>query len=1049
MAVAIPYLVQGFIGIAIGSIAASLLKPKSQKTPIVDEKPSSTSTRGSYIPFLCGRRRIGAHIAWVGERTSTTEGSAGGKGSTGSGSQQTVYRESAHHILAVGPAWHIHKIWSNGKEIYAPNGGISPLSHPSGTSVTISGFGTFVIYWGEADQPIDTFLGVGTRVGISTRWKFAARIVWKQVRLGGFPTWPAIEYELEVRPYKPGQVVGGDYDALPNRLSGSSSWAYSEFGPDPGAIYNILDGYNRLEVPASGGTIKIAGNHTTDFTSSAKAKVTGQPYNLYLTQLLHVQSSSYSAGETYYTPHGYTDNSTDFTGVPTNAAWVKTNVTVTAGTPGSAPAGGTPYIFTAGAGFPNQVIWNGAGVTSGDRNLGRFLNKITFYVKQFGTGAFVQFKVGFLPFSGVTNNSHVATFNWSGGTTTVSVTNGLKVKEILPPPAVDWRQFECIFVSNHGATPSNQTWTCKVLFETPFTSTYAGINWLRDNGASATGVTTIDFQEPLEEVDVATGTIQRYALGFGPGGPNAAHVIDQLFFETFPHGAGLDRSLFDIPSLEAVGTALENENLRTNAYGPDGKDFESIATSVMLDAGIFCSWDRIDGKFKFVLLRDPTGLTIPTIPEELINRPLPEIATIREAKTDDKAIFGFPDVALAYRDNVVVVNDDGRASIDNNQKGRIIALDTSIDAETTVKIAERRAWETLINKQKSVVHVLRDAGDLYPGQVFNNDNFEDIMRVIEADVDPKTRNVKFEVLADNYGLSPNVAQSFSTLLPPTPAEPSPDLAVKLAELPPGMLRGGARGFVALRIRADETSDGASVWISEDNATFRMVSRNARYVTGGVLYEAIASGSSDIVTGPIIYATGPDMVALAQSLTTDEWVTGRQLWICGDECGFLKDVVPLGDGFFRLDGLKRGKFRSGNPSHAIGDQVYIVDPRRLDPIYDPAVTDGKVLYIKTQPRSSTAEVSLGAVSSVTATMSTSGPNIPIPMFTEIPAGTIDGVNATFTLQQIPNPRGSLILKLNGITLTYSVDYSILGTTITMFAGQIPQVGDSFIANFYQS
>lgn len=48
--------------------------------------------------------------------------------------------------------------------------------------------------------------------------------------------------------------------------------------------------------------------------------------------------------------------------------------------------------------------------------------------------------------------------------------------------------------------------------------------------------------------------------------------------------------------------------------------------------------------------------------------------------------------------------------------------------------------------------------------------------------------------------------------------------------------------------------------------------------------------------------------------------------------------------------------------------------------------------------------------------------------ETPAGTLDGVNKTFTLARPPNPAASLELVLNLGTLTQGIDYTLSGVTI---------------------
>lgn len=59
--------------------------------------------------------------------------------------------------------------------------------------------------------------------------------------------------------------------------------------------------------------------------------------------------------------------------------------------------------------------------------------------------------------------------------------------------------------------------------------------------------------------------------------------------------------------------------------------------------------------------------------------------------------------------------------------------------------------------------------------------------------------------------------------------------------------------------------------------------------------------------------------------------------------------------------------------------------------------------------------------------------------EIPSGTIDGSNATFTLAHTPVV-GSVQLFLNGVKQIYGTDYTIATATITAIT--VPQTGDSY-------
>jgi uncharacterized protein YoxC len=67
--------------------------------------------------------------------------------------------------------------------------------------------------------------------------------------------------------------------------------------------------------------------------------------------------------------------------------------------------------------------------------------------------------------------------------------------------------------------------------------------------------------------------------------------------------------------------------------------------------------------------------------------------------------------------------------------------------------------------------------------------------------------------------------------------------------------------------------------------------------------------------------------------------------------------------------------------------------------------------------------------------------------ELPSGTINGTNLTFTLAATPNPTASLTLFKNGVLLTQGADYVLSGATVTFANTTVaPQVGDSLTASY---
>lgn len=68
--------------------------------------------------------------------------------------------------------------------------------------------------------------------------------------------------------------------------------------------------------------------------------------------------------------------------------------------------------------------------------------------------------------------------------------------------------------------------------------------------------------------------------------------------------------------------------------------------------------------------------------------------------------------------------------------------------------------------------------------------------------------------------------------------------------------------------------------------------------------------------------------------------------------------------------------------------------------------------------------------------------------EVPAGTIDGSNATFTLSKIPNPASSLMLMRNGQVLFQGIGYSLSGNSVIYANDYIPQPGIHTHRAWYQ-
>jgi hypothetical protein len=66
--------------------------------------------------------------------------------------------------------------------------------------------------------------------------------------------------------------------------------------------------------------------------------------------------------------------------------------------------------------------------------------------------------------------------------------------------------------------------------------------------------------------------------------------------------------------------------------------------------------------------------------------------------------------------------------------------------------------------------------------------------------------------------------------------------------------------------------------------------------------------------------------------------------------------------------------------------------------------------------------------------------------EIPAGTLDGVNAAFTLVTTPSPPSSLTLFRNGMLLKQNLDYTLSSSSLIFQSGSVPRAADSLLAYY---
>lgn len=1075
-------------GMLAGGIAKSLLK-KPSKAPLDDEKPVPRASRGMYVPLLIGRRFLSPREVWVGDRIVASEAGAGGKGPTGGGSSQLVYYESAMHLLCVGPARALHRVRENGKDIWTANGigfpnGITPETHPSGSTISLGSAGSFQIWWGERDQPVNDFLGSvdsagNIRLGFKSRHKFVCYVLWIKKRLGGFPNWPGHEYEVEAHPYKSGDTYTytGSYDALPERLTQSTGWFKNGVGDaaDPHEILRAIDG---SPGSATEPRIKVAGNPALGEFSIAGtiARIEGNSAATNKRYPVDAANCTYNASETIY------DTSAIYVGYPqtfnpgdflVGSGWSLVPAGDTLGIDNSATAppgqsgANNRYKITCSASGSHFLTYSVTGVP--DQQLSTGINRCVFWVRGFGaTQNLVQVQLLAYGHATLPDNSHTMTFTWQANSLPLTVeTNSAHGSMTLVGggggnPLLDWWRVEVTYRSGEGSTPADQNWKRRYILLFGGTTNgqtiflYANDQTVNptnlamlteDDGTAITGITTIQLDTPLQGSAFVGGEITAQRAGFGADGANVAHVLDQLLFETSPHGAGIDRSKYDMNSLEALGVALgwdstlqTGEGLRAHVLIEDGGSLEGAVAGMVTDSLFGISWDPMQGKHVFPLTRDVGATPVATIPEQAVAPPQPQQSTALESLTVDRVSFVYPDRDLNYRDMPIVEDDDGRASREENQSAKPVRLNIITDQDAAMIVAARRGQELMTQPSSKRVRVMRASSRLYPGLPVYVYGIDELLRILKITPDTALNSQAFEmeVMADSYSLPTLTNLLPIANAPSTPPLPEPDAMLRVTVAPGELTGSDTPAALVLRVRSKPWVGATPIWVSSDGESYFQAVSSAPPVVGFRLVEPLGLevdyGGQSLEIGPIMELVGPDSDQLLYLSDQDKRL-GRQAMLLvnaegKEEWFFVREWEALGGDRWRPRGLIREVWQTHLASFDIGDEVYVLNPLRATILRDPAVAASSMVYVKTQPSSGSSSVSLTAVTAASKLFGQAQRRL--AGVGEVPLGAIDGSNLVYKLAAVPDPRESLQLFWNGRLLRQGAawDYELEENQITM-------------------
>jgi hypothetical protein len=200
-------LINAAISTAASFALSSLIKPSQPKSPI--SYPPNSIERGGYLPLVLGRRMVGCHVGWVGDRGSYSQHTAARSSEGTVTPSSNMYLEGGWHQLCHGPVRRLYRIMQGSVTLWHTM--LDSETTPDGSTFQANTVGNpgkvgdnFSIYWGNDPnwgagmQPVDPYLNA--KAGLVSAYPGLCYIVWHRKALGGSPSWPLMKYEIEVMP---------------------------------------------------------------------------------------------------------------------------------------------------------------------------------------------------------------------------------------------------------------------------------------------------------------------------------------------------------------------------------------------------------------------------------------------------------------------------------------------------------------------------------------------------------------------------------------------------------------------------------------------------------------------------------------------------------------------------------------------------------------------------------------------------------------------------------------------------------------------------------
>lgn len=622
-------------------------------------------------------------------------------------------------------------------------------------------------------------------------------------------------------------------------------------------------------------------------------------------------------------------------------------------------------------------------------------NRHTFYVRATSNGPSqqVDFRAGFVSGVGVNPSTfHGVNIQMHSGTiqSRIDFNGAVSTSTSLGDR---WFKIQIVYQTGTGSNPSLETDELQLEYQLQVGSLGSTVQIVHGDGqlgsehilryntqTTVTGVTTLVLDDELVGGVSFTGEV--CVLGpddSGNQGANGAHIINQLLFETAPHGAGIDQNCYDPQSLRDLGVLLDagQEGLRSHSYIPQGNTIQSAVQFLLTEIGANRVWSTTDGLWHWKAVRPENPLG--SIPADMLIPDPPEKRKKFGSRSLSRLVMSFPSEALGFRTGTVPIPGDDTIQ----QSVELVTLRTVRDEEAATVVGERYSLVEMSKPTAITVVANRNAEVLRVGDLLDFGELLGIdldLRVMSMQLDPLEPGVQLTLVTDPFAQEPVVARSLGVQpdgrgVARVSAEvPSEDEEVRIHEIS-GFLSEDIR-FLALRIPSDPKAKTAAVLTSFDDSSYTTEASSGYYPAGYLAADFELDRTEDdsdanaavnkfhLEQGPLISAANDSFSGNTLTLSEADWRAGRQRLLINGEVLFVRQFISLGGNLWQALGVIRQRFETQRQGHSFGDACFVVLQDDSAPYRVPTANRGANIYTKVIPSVGTRQTPPASVTAVT-------------------------------------------------------------------------------------